>query len=190
MVGLSGVRHCRHGSLPTRSCGCSAPGAWFRVLPVPCSLVPSSPVFACQVPRPLKMPASLSHSGRNKKSLHTVPITQISTLFSVGESDAQHLSGPRNFNHLVLGPLATGYWLRGLWPRHSVSIPCPRPLSPFFWRKGGRPRKPKEPIPAVSDLPLATAFREECTACRDYFAAIAVQIALKSPLLKTLRSPQ
>ena len=38
--------------------------------------------------------------------------------------------------------------------------------------------------------PLATAFREECTACRDDFAAIAVQIALKSPLLKTLRSHQ
>jgi len=29
----------------------------------------------------------------------------------VGESNALHLSGPRNFNHLVFGPLATGYWL-------------------------------------------------------------------------------
>jgi hypothetical protein len=37
--------------------------------------------------------------------------SQISTLFLVGESDAQHLSGPRNFNHLVFGPPATGYWL-------------------------------------------------------------------------------
>jgi len=43
------------------------------------------------------------------------------------------------------------YRLRGLWPRHSVSIPCPI-LSPFFRRKGGKPQKPQERIHAVSDI--------------------------------------
>ncbi len=111
--------------------------------------------------------------------------SQISTLFSVGENDAQHLSGPCNFNHLVLGPLANGYWPPGFWSRDSVSIPCPI-LSPFSGERVGSYESQKNEFMRSALWPLATAFREEYTACWNDFAAKAVQIAPNSIFLTTL----